>query len=362
MNSFKDLSIRDIRARAVIAPLVRPVRTASGSLEVSPLLLLDVITDQGITGSAYLFGYTPVTIKPLMALLDQIKPELVGKPVVPGARMQQMEQRFRLLGVQGLMGMLLSSLDMAYWDAVGKAANMPVVQLLGGEAKPIWAYDSYGMVDPAKDAKSIERSMEQGFRAIKIKLGDPDAQRDLHVVSEVRKIIGPDVALMVDYNQSLTPVEAIRRIRMIEPHDIHWVEEPVPAEDLQGHAKVRQAVNASIQTGENWWFPRDAERALSAGACDMMMPDLMKIGGITGWLSVMGMASAASMPMSSHIFIEASAHVLPVTPTCHWLEYMDFGSTVLAEPYALVNGQVTPKGPGLGMSWDEAAVSKYAMK
>ena len=148
---------------------------------------------------------------------------------------------------------------------------------------------------------------------------------------------------------------------MIEPYDIHWVEEPVAAEDLQGHATVRQSVNVGIQTGENWWFPRDAERALSAHACDMMMPDLMKIGGITGWLSVMGMASAASMPVSSHIFVEASAHVLPVTPTCHWLEFMDFGSMIMAEPYVIHKGHVTAKGPGLGMAWDESAVSRYAV-
>ncbi len=354
------LTIRDLRARAVTAPLVRPLRTASGSIEVSPLILLDVLTEQGITGRAYLFGYTPLTLKPLMSLIEQVRPELVGKAVVPVERMRQMEQRFRLLGLQGLLGMLVSTLDMAYWDALGKAANMPVVQLLGGEAKPVPAYDSYGMVDPVRDAKALEKTLAQGFRAIKIKLGD-GAQRDLQIVAEVRSIIGPDVALMVDYNQSLTPDEAIRRIRMIEPYDIHWVEEPVPAEDLQGHAKVRQAVSASIQTGENWWFPRDAEQALSAGACDMMMPDLMKIGGITGWMSVAGMASAASMPVSSHIFIEGSSHVLPVTPTCHWLEFMDFAANILAEPYAVVDGKVTPTGPGLGIGWNEDAVARYAM-
>ncbi len=355
------LTIRDLRARPVTAPLVRPLRTASGSIEVSPLILLDVMTEEGITGQSYLFGYTPLTLKPLISLIEQIKPELIGKAVVPVERMRQMEQRFRLLGLQGLLGMLVSTLDMAYWDALGKSANMPVVQLLGGKAKPVPAYDSYGMVDPVKDAKAIEKTLAQGFKAIKIKLGD-GAQRDLKIVSEVRSIIGPDMALMVDYNQSLSPDEAIRRIRMIEQYDIHWVEEPVVAEDLQGHAKVRQAVNASIQTGENWWFPRDAEQALSAGACDMMMPDLMKIGGITGWMSVAGMASAASVPVSSHIFIEGSSHVLPVTPTSHWLEFMDFGANILAEPYTVVDGKVTARGPGLGIGWNEDAVARYALK
>ena len=148
------LIIRDIRARAIVAPLTRPVRTASGAIAVSPLILVDVLTEQGITGNAYLFGYTPVTLRPLLALIDEIKPELIGKTVVPVARMQQLEQRFRLLGMQGLLGMVASTLDMAYWDALGKSVNKPVVELLGGEAKPVWAYDSYGMVDPVGGCES----------------------------------------------------------------------------------------------------------------------------------------------------------------------------------------------------------------
>ncbi len=355
------LTISDIRARAVHAPLARPLRTASGSIEVAPLLLLDVHTTQGVSGHAYLFGYTPLMLRPLLALVEELRPLLAGQPLVPQARMEQMLQRFRLLGVQGLLGMLLSSLDMAYWDALGKEAGLPVVRLLGGEEKPLPAYDSYGMVDPVNDGAALRRSLAQGFRAIKIKLGFPDPGRDVAVTRGVRELIGPDVALMVDFNQSLAPREAVRRIRLLEGFDLHWVEEPVAAEDLQGHAQVRAAVSAPIQTGENWWFPRDAERAISAGACDMMMPDLMKIGGISGWLSVMGMAAAASMPVSSHLFVEASAHVLAVTPTCHWLEYMDFGSPVLADPYEVVDGCVTAQGPGLGMAWNEAAVAKYAI-
>ena len=151
------LTISDIRARAVHAPLVRKIRTASGAIEVSPLLLVDVHTRQGVSGHAYLFGYTPVTLKPLLALLDELKPLLVGQPLVPQARMEQMLQRFRLLGVQGLLGMLLSTLDMAYWDALGKAAGLPVVQLLGGEARPVQAYDSYGLVDAENDAVALRR-------------------------------------------------------------------------------------------------------------------------------------------------------------------------------------------------------------
>lgn len=356
------LTIQDIRARAVIAPLARPIRTASGSIEVSPLILLDVLTVEGVTGSAYLFAYTPVMLKPLLALIGEIKQELVRQPLIPVSRMRQLQRHFRLLGVQGLLGMVISTLDLAYWDALGKAANLPVVALLGGEPVPVRAYDSYGMVDPIKDRQALERSLTQGFRAIKIKVGYPELSADVQVIREVRQIIGPDTALMIDFNQSLEPVEAIRRIRTLEQFDLCWVEEPVSAEDLQGHKQVRDATSVAVQTGENWWFPRDAERALSTGACDLMMPDLMKIGGITGWLSVMGLAQAASMPVSSHLFVEASAHVLAVTPTCHYLEFLDLASPLLAQPIAVVDGQVSAQGSGLGMVWDEQAVARYLLK
>lgn len=353
------LIIADLRARIVTAPLVRPIRTASGSIETSPLLLLDILTDRGVTGSAYLFAYTPAMLRPLAAVVDELVPLLRGTPVVPFARQQELQQRFRLLGLQGLLGMVVSTVDMALWDALGKEADLPVAGMLGGEPRPIRAYDSWGLVDPVRDADALSASVAQGFKGIKIKLGGGDLASDLDTVREIRRIIGDGPALMVDYNQSLDATEAIRRVRALEAFDLEWVEEPVAAEDVQGHARVRSQTRLPIQTGENWWFPRDAERAVAAGACDRMMPDLMKIGGVTGWLGVAGLAQAASIPVSSHLFVEASAHVLAVTPTCDWLEFMDFGSSILRTPCRPQHGMVTANGPGLGIEWDEAAVARY---
>jgi mandelate racemase len=164
---------------------------------------------------------------------------------------------------------------------------------------------------------------------------------------------------MADYNQSLDPVEAIRRISHLEPFDLAWVEEPVPAEDLAAHARVRAVSKVPIQTGENWWFPRDMQKAIAACASDLAMLDVMKIGGVTGWLSAAGQAEAASLPVSSHIFVEASAHLLAVTPTAQWLEFLDTAAAILREPNMVVDGKVTPRGPGLGIEWDEKAVKKH---
>jgi mandelate racemase len=354
-------AIRSVKARAVIAPISRPVKNAFGIIEAAPLVLIDVATDQGITGRSYIFAYAKLTLAPLVHLIEEIGRDLTGRTIAPFDLMAVMDAKFRLLGWQGLVGMAVSGLDMAFYDTLGQAAGRPLAELLGGSPRPIRAYDSYGVVDPIADEKDLRRSLDQGFRGIKIKGGDGDAANDERMVKGVRKLIGPDIALMIDFNQSLNPAEAIERIVRLAPYDLHWVEEPVAQENLQGLAEVRRESSISIQAGENWWFPRGFAEAIAAGASDFIMPDLMKVGGITGWMRVAAQAEAASIPMSSHLFAEASAHMLAVTPTAHWLEVLDLGRAILAEPLQIVDGSLTARGPGLGLSWDEAAVTKYSV-
>ena len=354
-------TIQSLRVRPVLAPMPRPLRTASGAIPAAPLVLIDVQTDQDVVGRAYIFCYTPLVLKPLCSFLDNLGSLIVGKPVAPADRFLDLSRTFRLLGRQGLVGMALSGLDMALWDALGRAAGQPVVELIGGTAKPVAAYDSFGLVDPVADRAMLEASVDAGFRAIKIKIGERSGAEDAAMVRAVRDIVGADVQLMVDLNQSQSAMEAIRRIERLAAYDLTWVEEPVAAEDLEGHARVRAASPVPVQTGENWWFPSDMARAVAARACDMAMPDLMKIGGITGWLRAMALAEAASLPLSSHLFIEASAHALAVSPTCHYLEYLDMAGAILAEPVRPVGGMVTAHGPGLGIAWDEDALARFAV-
>jgi mandelate racemase len=357
--SVNDLTIKDIKARAVVAPLKRPVRTAVGAIPSASLVLIDVLTEQGGAGRSYIFAYSTAALLPLVRLVEEIAEELKGKSIAPVVRMREFDRRFRLVGWQGLIGMAVSGLDMAFWDAIARTMNQPMAALLGGAPLALPAYDSYGMIDPKADEKAILASVEAGFRAIKIKLGEGDLEVDMKTVRAVRAMIGPTIRLMVDYNQSLDPVEASRRIARLAEFDLCWVEEPVRAEDLEGHARVRAATSVPVQTGENWWFPRDMAKAIAVGASDFGMLDVMKIGGVTGWLSAMGQAEAASLPISSHIFVEASAHLLPITPTAHWLEYLDIAGAILAEPHRAVDGTITAKGPGFGLEWDESAITRF---
>jgi mandelate racemase len=271
-----DLVIREIHARPVIAPLPRPIRTASGDVLDAPLLLIDVLTDIGVTGRAYAFAYTSLTLRSLAQFARDIASELVGKSVNPRERMQQMEKRLRLVGWQGFAGMVVGTLDMALWDTLARAIDVPLALLLGGEIRPLPAYDSFGMLDPRTDLPWLEASVASGFKAIKIKLGAGDIESDVAIVADVRRTIGDGVRLMLDFNQSQSSAGAIERVRRLQEFDLTWVEEPVAADDLLGHRAVRQGVRpVPIQTGENWWFPRGMANSIAAGASDLAMLDIM---------------------------------------------------------------------------------------
>ncbi len=218
----RNLTIRKVNAHAVAAPLERPIRTAVGTIPNAPLVLIDIATEQGIYGRSYLFGYTPATLVPIVRFLETVGETLVGKPVAPVALQQEFDRRFRLLGWEGLVGMAVSGLDMAFWDALAKAAGWPLARLLGGEVAPLKAYDSYGIIDLCEDEKAIQETVARGFRGIKIKLGGGPVERDEVMVKAVRDMIGPEVALMIDFNQSLDPPEACRRIERLARYDLHW--------------------------------------------------------------------------------------------------------------------------------------------
>ena len=359
------MRIQSIRARAVAAPMKRPLATSTGAIAVAPLLLVDLQTDAGVTGRSYLFGIGRQNLKPLAAVIEAMAGMLEGDPVVPLEIEKKLRARHTLLGVHNVIYFALSGIDMAAWDAFGQAQELPLVRLLGGAPRPIPAYNSKGLgIMPLKPlAKEAVELVKEGFSAVKLRLGRPHAADDLAALRAVKKAIGANVILMVDFNQGLTVAEAIRRGRMIDDEGgVAWIEEPVRADDFSGNARVAREVATPIQIGENFMGPEQMAQALAAQACDYVMPDAQRIGGVTGWTRAAALAQAAGMEMSSHLFPEVSCHLLAVTPTCHWLEYVDWADAILEEPVRLKNGHaLIPERSGLGMRWDEKAVKRFAL-
>lgn len=197
---------------------------------------------------------------------------------------------------------------------------------------------------------------------MKAKIGYPTIQEDVAVIRAIRKAVGDGVAVMVDYNQCLTPVEAIQRLRILDGEGLTWVEEPTLAHDYEGHARIAREADTPIQCGENWWGTLDLRHALAAKASDFIMPDVMKIGGVTGWLRAASLAQSDGIRVSSHLWSEISAQLLCVTPTAHWLEYSDWWNPVFREPLRIENGLAYgASAAGTGISWDEKAVQRYSV-
>jgi mandelate racemase len=362
MDERTGLTIRALDVRAVKVPMREAHRTASGTITESPLVLVDLVTDGGVVGHAYVFCYAGFALAPTAALVRNLAPLVTGQPLAPLAIHESLSRRFRLLGAQGLAGMAISAIDMAAWDALARLHGVPLVRLLGGTPKPVQAYGAVGFDGPAGSAKVAASWAERGFRGVKAKIGYGDVREDVEVVRAMRRAVGDDVALMVDYNQSLTPAEAIERGRRLDDEGVAWIEEPTRADDFAGHAAVARALRTPVQCGENWWGPHDLRKAIDAGACDVVMPDAMKIGGVTGWMRAAALAEAHGLPVSSHLFVEVSAQLLCITPTAHWLEYVDWFEPILAEPLRIDAGNaLVGERPGSGIEWNEDAVRRYAI-
>ncbi len=342
--------LRCLQVRAVRVPMPVPHRTASGVVAESPLVLTDAVTDAGVVGRSIVFTYTPAALGPTADLIRNIEPLIQGDDLAPAAIAEKLARRFRLLGTQGLVGMALAGIDMALWDALARLHDTSLARLLGGVERPTQAYGAVGYDGELESARVAEDWAKRGFRGVKAKIGYPTVAEDLRVIRAMRSAVGPDVSLMVDYNQSLTPAAAIERIRILDAEALTWIEEPVLAGDYPGLAEVAREVRTPIQAGENWWGPEDLRHALAARSTDYVMLDVMKIGGVTGWLKAAAMSAAEGRQVSTHLWPELSAQLLSVTPTAHWLEYADWWNPILKDPLEIQNGVAQPGPP---IEWKE---------
>jgi mandelate racemase len=354
------MKITGIATTPVLAPLPTPLRTASGSIERFPLVLIELGTDAGVTGRAYAQAYFPQLLPALEHTVAGLGSMVVGQPLAPRDLHEFLRNRCRLLGVKGLAGMALGGLDMAWWDAWARSRGEPLARALGARLPPLGAYNRLGQSHPASDPAVADAPMAAGFAGLKIKLGFPTLAEDLAAVRAARHVLGDGTALMVDYNQSLSAAEAMRRCRALDDEGLAWIEEPVLADDFEGCARVAAAVHTPVQIGENFHGPGEMRAAIAARAMDLVMPDAQFMHGVTGWLEAASLARAAGLPMSSHIFVEASAQLLCATPTAHWLEVLDAAASLRCASLVLRDGCVQPwDAPGIGLEWVEDAVARY---
>lgn len=357
------LTVRSISARAVVLKLKRPVVARIATLSEWPIILVDLLTEEGITGRSYLEPYVVKSMRYLVPALHDLGDMLKGRRLAPVELFEAARKSLHFVGYEGLSMIAASGLDMAAWDALAKAANQPLCVLLGGTIGPVKSYNSNGLwlkSPEAVAAEAMELRDEGGFMGLKLRLGRERIVDDMAALDAVREAVGDGMHLMIDFNQGLTLAEALQRCRLIDDHGLAWIEEPIVYDNLDGYAQLAAELKTPLQIGENFYGPREMHKALQRKACDLVMPDFMRIGGVTGWMRSAAIAGAAGIPMSTHLYPEVAAHVMRVTETAHWLEWQDWADPILQQPFAIKDGHLhIPDVPGVGIEWNEDVVAAH---
>ncbi|MCW5623734.1 MAG: mandelate racemase [Burkholderiales bacterium] len=353
-----------VAVRSVLVPLKRKVVSRVGFFDQWPLILIDLMTKEGVVGRSYLEPYLHNSPKYIMPAIIDLVEARKGQSLAPLDDFHAGRKSLNLIGYEGVAMIANAGLDMAVWDALAKAADLPLAVLLGGRVGPVPAYNSNGLwlTDPATLAQEASAlAAEGGFDAFKLRLGRDRLADDLRAIAEVRSAVGADAKLMVDFNQGLTLGDANRRCHALDDQGLYWFEEPTTYNNLEGYAQLARELRTPLQLGENFYGPRELHRAIALKAGDLVMPDMMRIGGVSGWLRSVPIAAAVGIEVSTHLYPEVSAHLMRVTETAHWLEWQDWADPVLREPFPVVNGKIEiPNRPGIGIEWDEKAVARFA--
>jgi L-alanine-DL-glutamate epimerase-like enolase superfamily enzyme len=334
-------------------PSPDPIRDALQSLPGSGSVRVIIYTDQGVQGIGEVgFGRIAGAPDVLAALIEhELKPLVLGTdPAFVRGTHAEMLRETEYHGSFGLAMFGIAAIDTALWDCLGKAHGVPCWKLWGAVRDRVPAYAMVGWLNYTDDhvQRICAQAVEQGFRAVKIKVGYPTLQEDIARVQVVREAIGDDVVLMVDANQSLTTAEAIRRGRAFQDLGCYWWEEPIPSDDVDGYTALVQALDIPIATGENLYLCADFARFFRHGALDIVQPDLRRAGGPTAMLQIGTMADAFRRPYASHGGGPVQLNVMACLPNA---VYLETGLIQTGSPLKLVDGcALVPRG--CGFSWE----------
>lgn len=363
MSAPAGVRVRGLRARPVQLELRQPLETASGSFRQWPMVLVDLQTDADVEGHSFVNCFLPMMVKPVVAFVEEMGKLVAGELLSPVDIDRKLRAKARLIGVQGPLATAIALIEIAGWDALAKAAKLPLVTLLGSAPRPLPVYKTLVAMDPGRAAELARESLEQGYGGVKCKLGQPDPRHDLCLVERIREACGSDFPLMADFNQGLSVPDAMARIRTLDDLGLVWFEEPTEARDFAGHARIAQAAHTPISIGENWRSPAEASQSLAAGASDYAMPDLVNIGGVSAWLQAATHAHAHGVPVSCHSFPEVCAHLMPAVGAPHWLEHVDLLDPIFRVPVKPENGMfAADASPGLGIEWNEDTLARSVMQ
>jgi len=358
------MKITALKTRLVNIPFEQPITTSIHHMESVGCVLLYLETDVGITGESYVFTLNAVRLKAFDEMIKGFAHQVVGKdPHYVEGIWQAIWNEINPTGHKGLTISALSAIDTAVWDIVGKAVNLPLHKVFGACRDKVKTYASGGLWLSQSIDELLEQSeafLQMGFRAMKVRVGNERIEDDVARVRALREALGTDIELLADANQAFSPKQAIRLGRRLEEYQLTWLEEPVVAYDLEGHAEVRSALDTPIASGETEYTRYGMKAMIQARAMDILMPDLQRIGGLTEMRRVASLAASFDVPISTHIFTQQSLCIAGSVQNCISVEHMPWFSPLFKESMVISDGLIEiPDRPGIGFAFDPEAVQLF---
>lgn len=354
-----------VRAEAFLVDLEpeTPRQDAIQAFVKQETIFVEIETTDGFTGLGYSYTIGTGGRAVLALLREDLLHRLVGEDArhIEGL-WQKLFWATHGTVVGAITSLALAAVDTALWDIRCKAAEQPLWLLAGGARARVPLYDTEGgwlQLSTDELVAGARASVAKGWPGVKIKVGKPDAAEDAERLAAVRAAIGPRVHLMVDANQSMTFAEAKRRARLFEPFDLFWFEEPLPAEDITGHALLAASTSLPIAVGESLYSASHFREYLAAGACGIVQVDVARIGGITPWLKVAHLAEAFNVKVAPHFLMELHVSLAAAVPNALYVEHIPQLGRITTRPMEIAGGHaVAPSDPGLGIAWDRDALAR----
>ncbi len=359
-----NLIVKNINIRAVNVPLDKPIIAHLGTFESWPYLCIDVHTNSNSIGRSYIGPYLLSQLGSISKCIEALSKFFLDKNIKPFDFFKEGFKKTALLGYQGVGLYALAALDIAFWDVYAKEANLPLAVLLGSDLKALDTYNSRGLwlIPLDKVEKEVNDLLDNGsFNALKVRIGRDILKEDINVIEKIKKIGGDNITIMSDFNCCYEYDTALKRMLALDDIGLYWFEEPINYRNFEDCAKLSARIKTPINIGENFHGPYDLIRSINANASTYIMPDLMRIGGVSEWLKAANIAEAYNLKFSTHLYPEVSAHLMHLTPTAHWLEWVDWANPILKDTgFKINNGKYhIPNIPGTGIEWNESNIEKY---
>ncbi len=359
------MKITRLRTEVLHVPFTPPIGSRLMTLHSLDCVLVFLETDAGLIGEGLVITLNKQRLAVLHEMVRSLEPLVTGlDPELGGSVSARASADLNFVGHAGVSIMGLAGIETALWDLRGKAAELNVSRLIGACRTAVPAYNSSGLW-ATRSIDELQREaadfVAKGFRAMKMRLGQPRLEEDVQRVRAVREAIGPDIALMTDSNQQLTVPQAIRLGRMLEEFNLTWFEEPVPYHDHAGEAAIAAALDTPVASGETEYTSRGMLAMLRLRSADILMPDLQRMGGPTEFLKAAHLAEAFDTPIASHLFPEMNLALLAAVPNAIYLECMPWFEPLYREAVEIDSqgSAIVPHRPGWGFGFDPAAIERY---